>query len=81
VNNPPSVDDNRLTSLTAREWQVLDSFESGATYVEVARELSISVNTVREYVRNIYRKLQVSSKTEAVLTGLAIRRDSAGLSR
>lgn len=55
-----------LTLLTDREREVIDLFAKGATYDEVGRMLTMSVNTVRHHVRSIYRKLHVCSKAEAV---------------
>ena len=56
--------------LTPRERQVIGLFSQGATYREVGTALGVSPNTVRQHVRNIYDKLHVSSKTEAVLRTL-----------
>jgi DNA-binding NarL/FixJ family response regulator len=53
--------------LTPREWEVVEQFSTGATYVEVGRALDMTVNTVRQHVRSLYEKLHVCSKTEAVL--------------
>lgn len=55
-----------ISSLTAREREIIDLFAKGATYDEVAGLLSVSVNTVRYHVRSMYRKLHVCSKAEAV---------------
>lgn len=52
--------------LTGREREIIELFAKGATYDDVARMLTMSVNTVRHHVRSMYRKLHVSSKTEAV---------------
>ena len=52
--------------LTGREREIIELFAKGATYDDVARMLVMSVNTVRHHVRSMYRKLHVSSKTEAV---------------
>jgi len=57
-------------SLTVRERDVLASLSRCGTYQEVARELGVSINTVRTHVRTIYDKLGASSRTEAVLFGL-----------
>lgn len=54
-------------SLTPREIEVLRMFARGLTYDDVAGAHSLSVNTIRTHVRAIYRKLAVSSKTEAVM--------------
>lgn len=57
-------------ALTVREQAVIEHFATGATYAEIARALGITVNTVRTHVRNIYDKLHVASKTEAVLKAM-----------
>lgn len=54
--------------LTERETEVLRLIAKGLTTAEVARLLSISANTVPSYVKEIYRKLNVSSRAEAALT-------------
>jgi DNA-binding CsgD family transcriptional regulator len=64
---PPADEDPELGELTARERVLLDLFALGLGYAEAARELGISINTVRQFVRSIYAKLGVASKTEAVL--------------
>lgn len=60
-------DDPRATALTDRERAVLEAFADGERYEDVARSLDMSVNTVRSHVRSIYDKLDVTSKTEAVV--------------
>lgn len=52
--------------LSDRERSVLGLVTKGFTYDEIAGLLGVSKNTVTTYVRRIYRKLQVGSKTEAV---------------
>jgi DNA-binding NarL/FixJ family response regulator len=54
------------SDLTGREREIIELFAKGATYDDVARMLSMSVNTVRHHVRSMYRKLHVCSKAEAV---------------
>ena len=54
--------------LTKREREIIELFAKGATYDDVARMLTMSVNTVRHHVRAMYRKLHVCSKAEAVTT-------------
>jgi DNA-binding NarL/FixJ family response regulator len=53
--------------LTARELEVVAGLRNGLSYSEVADELGVSTNTIRTYIRSVYDKLKVSSKTEAVL--------------
>lgn len=52
--------------LTPREAAILDLIARGDTYSEVARLLSVSVGTVQTHVKNIYGKLAVHSRGEAV---------------
>lgn len=56
-----------VESLTNREEQVLALLAKGHAYKEIAVLLSISFETVRSYVRTIYDKLHVHSRTEATL--------------
>ena len=56
-----------LTSLSPREREVLDLLSKGHRYKEIAEALSISFDTVRAHLRNIYDKLHVRSRTEAVV--------------
>jgi len=45
---------------------VLDCLAKGLTYKQTADELSINITTIRSYLRRIYEKLHVQSRTEAV---------------
>ena len=58
--------DAEKTHLSSREQMVLDCFAKGLTYKQTADRLSISVDTIRTYVRRVYEKLHVQSRTEAV---------------
>jgi DNA-binding NarL/FixJ family response regulator len=60
-------------ALTPREHQVLTAFARGASYKEVAAECDISLHTVRDYVKTLYRKLGVHSRGEAVTKALRER--------
>lgn len=52
--------------LTERERTVLDQLANGLFYKEIAAKLDISIETVRKHARNIYAKLHVRSRAEAV---------------
>jgi DNA-binding NarL/FixJ family response regulator len=54
------------TTLTAREGEILTAISRGFSYAETAAMLGISVGTVHTFLKRIYRKLAVHSKTEAV---------------
>jgi DNA-binding NarL/FixJ family response regulator len=53
--------------LTAREREVLELLSKGLPYKEIADMLGVNIETVRKHCHNIYEKLQVSSRTEAVV--------------
>lgn len=53
--------------LTRRELEILTQLKNGLTYEQIASNLNISYHTVRKHVENIYRKLHVTNKTEAVI--------------
>ena len=52
--------------LSTREQEVLDCLSHGFLYKEIAEKLGISYETVHTYIRRIYEKLQVRTRTEAV---------------
>ncbi|HTF42714.1 MAG TPA: response regulator transcription factor [Terriglobales bacterium] len=56
--------------LTGQEQQLLWLLSQGHSYEASARQMNISVNTVRNYVRSVYEKLHVHSKSAAVSTAL-----------
>jgi DNA-binding NarL/FixJ family response regulator len=55
-----------LSELSEREQQVLDLLAQGLIYKEIAEKLNIGYETVHTYIRRIYEKLQVRTRTEAV---------------
>jgi DNA-binding NarL/FixJ family response regulator len=58
--------DKNLSELSEREQQVLDLLAQGLIYKEIADKLDIGYETVHTYIRRIYEKLQVRTRTEAV---------------
>jgi DNA-binding NarL/FixJ family response regulator len=54
------------SSLSPREQTVLDYLSKGLAYKQISDEMDISVTTIRTYLRRIYEKLHVQSRTEAV---------------
>ena len=62
-----SDEENLLSYLTQREEEVLELLTQGITYKGVANKLFISETTVKTHVNNIFQKLQVNDRTQAVL--------------
>jgi DNA-binding CsgD family transcriptional regulator len=56
---------NPATRLTPRHWDLLRLLAAGHTNTQIARRLSISEGTVRTHLENIYKRLNVSSRTAA----------------
>jgi DNA-binding NarL/FixJ family response regulator len=55
-----------IEQLSQREWEVLTLLDKGFRYKEIADRLCLSFETVRTYVRDIYYKLEVHSRTDAL---------------
>jgi DNA-binding CsgD family transcriptional regulator len=60
----------RSEGLTDRESEILALITQGHSNAEVATLTYLSPNTVKSYIRTIYRKIGVSSRTQAVLWGV-----------
>jgi LuxR family maltose regulon positive regulatory protein len=58
--------------LSARELEVLDLIAAGLTNQQIAARLYVSLHTVKSHARNIYAKLGVSSRTQAIAKGRAL---------
>lgn len=63
---PDNEEESQNYELTKRETEILEHLSRGLNYGEIASNLFISNGTVRKHVENIYRKLQVHNKLEAV---------------
>jgi len=61
-----STKDQEDIKLTPREIDVLDQLSRGLSYKIIAENLILSTGTVRKHIENIYKKLQVHNKLEAV---------------
>lgn len=72
LRNPIQISNEKIQSynLSAREIEVLELLKKGLDYNKVAEQLFISPFTVRKHIENIYRKLQVHNKIEAVQKAL-----------
>jgi len=64
--NQPAQAESQSTGLTRRENEVLEYLSQGLANKEIAQMLSISLDTVRYHLKQIYDKLHVRSRTEAV---------------
>jgi DNA-binding NarL/FixJ family response regulator len=64
--------DSYQSVLTAREIEVLDMIAKGLSYAETAKSLKMSEQTVPVHIRNIYKKLQATNRSEAVFEARAI---------
>jgi DNA-binding NarL/FixJ family response regulator len=60
------VPSDDTVDLSDRERQVLEAMAAGQLYKQIADELNVSIHTVRSYIRRIYEKLHVRTRTEAV---------------
>lgn len=69
-NRDPRSPKNDMEQLTERELQVLQLAAKGMSNRDIARELSISVRTVQTHLSNVFNKMGVGSRTEAVMYGL-----------
>ncbi len=69
LREPVSFDDGQVAeevTLTAREIEVLEQLSKGLKYNAIAENLFLSAGTIRKHVENIYTKLQVHNKLEAI---------------
>jgi DNA-binding NarL/FixJ family response regulator len=62
----PIAPKNDFPTLSPREQSVLDLLSKGFSYKEISDSLSVSVPTINTYIRRIYEKLQVHSRTQAI---------------
>jgi DNA-binding NarL/FixJ family response regulator len=66
-NKPAEGAPSPLSGLTPGEKEFLNQLSNGYSYKEIADRMKISIDTVRSYVRTVYEKLHVHSRTEAVV--------------
>jgi DNA-binding NarL/FixJ family response regulator len=71
LRNPQSIEhkeiDTEEIKLSKRETEILEQLSKGLKYNDIADNLIISPATVRKHIENIYKKLQVHNKMEAVI--------------
>jgi DNA-binding NarL/FixJ family response regulator len=63
----PAAPPQAFPDLTEREREILDLIARGKSSAEIASQLVLSPNTVRNYVSNIFSKLQVADRAHAIL--------------
>jgi DNA-binding NarL/FixJ family response regulator len=73
VVNSFKPDSRPKEPLTMREREVLQKMCDGLGYKMIAEELFVDINTIKFHIRNIYRKLEVNSKGEAIARALRER--------
>lgn len=69
-NPEPEKKGKEDSGLTTREHEIVIGLVDGLSYKMIADRMSISIDTVRAHIRNIYRKLQVNSKAEVIAKSL-----------
>ena len=62
----PAAPKSDIATLSPREQSVLDLLSKGYLYKEISDTLGVSVPTINTYIRRIYEKLQVHSRTQAI---------------
>lgn len=68
VNHPDIPELVRTSPLTQREWQVLGLIYSGLSNEQVALELDVAGTTIKTHIRNLYQKLNIANRKEAIKT-------------
>lgn len=66
----PEREENKLSE---QEITILNELATGSSYAAIAKKIFLSVDGVRYHIRNIYKKLQVHSRSEAVAKGIRKR--------
>jgi len=60
------LNENPLTTLTKRELEILSSLAAGRTNKQIAAEKAVSTNTVKYHIRNLFEKLGVNNRGQAI---------------
>ncbi|USD67642.1 HTH-type transcriptional regulator MalT [Vibrio sp. SCSIO 43136] len=68
VNHPNVPELIRTSPLTQREWQVLGLIYSGFSNEQIAQELDVAGTTIKTHIRNLYQKLNIANRKEAIET-------------
>ena len=67
ISTPGSDTQRLMAKISPRELDVMRELESGATNLQIAQRLFLSVNTVKHHIRNILNKIEVKNRREAIL--------------
>ena len=59
--------------LSERELEILQALATGMSYKKIAKSIYLSVDGVRHHIRNVYKKLEVNNRSEAVSKGILYR--------
>ena len=68
ITNPSVPELVRTSPLTQREWQVLGLIYSGFSNEQIAQELDVAGTTIKTHIRNLYQKLNIANRKEAIRT-------------
>ncbi len=68
INHPNIPELVRTSPLTQREWQVLGLIYSGFSNEQIAQELDVAGTTIKTHIRNLYQKLNIANRKEAIHT-------------
>lgn len=66
LKNPQVPDLLKISPLTQREWQVLGLIYSGYSNEQISDELQVATTTIKTHIRNLYQKLGVANRNEAI---------------
>ncbi len=73
----PLDKDEKRVELTPREQEILRQLVKGLTNKEISSATNLAVDTVKTHLRNIYQKLQVKNRTQAISLAMKLSRNSA----
>lgn len=66
------ISDTMSVKLTKQEIKVLEEISNGKSYEEISKILEVSLSTIQTHIRNLYKKLNVHSQTQALLKAKTI---------
>lgn len=66
LKNPQVPELLKISPLTAREWQVLGLIYSGYSNEQISQELVVAMTTIKTHIRNLYQKIGVANRSEAI---------------